>query len=125
MPTSLLLSSLTPTFLLSLLLLWQPSTSDDGTSYALHNAQQWQWNEASIDWAIRSLVSGLSAGVGLGVVLPLQRTKVGAAVATLILMTGWYLQFEVSQLLRVPLHSGVGILQTEAGIRAAERLCGD
>jgi len=119
-PNALLLSSLTPTFLLCLLLLWQP------LSHSPEDQKQqgeWQWNEASIDWAIRSLVSGLSAGVGLGVVLPLQRTKVGALMATLILMIGWYVQFIVSQKLGLPFHSGVGVLQSNEGHVAAKLYC--
>jgi hypothetical protein len=43
-----------------LLLLWHtkpvPSSRQNG----------WQWDENSIDWAIRSLVGGLSSGVALG-----------------------------------------------------------
>lgn len=119
-PNALLLSSLTPTFLLCLLLLWQPlSESLNDQKYQ----GDWQWNEASIDWAIRSLVNGLSAGVGLGVVLPLQRTKIGALMATLILMIGWYLQFLVGQSLRMPFHSGVGVLQSTEGQIAANVFC--
>ncbi|PWN33228.1 Arv1-domain-containing protein [Meira miltonrushii] len=119
-PNALLLSSLTPTFLLCLLLLWQPLSH---SSEDQKQPGEWQWNEASIDWAIRSLVSGLSAGVGLGVVLPLQRTKVGALMATTILMIGWYLQFVVSQKLGMPFHSGVGVLQSDEGQIAAKLYC--
>lgn len=119
-PNALLLSSLTPTFLLCLLLLWQPLSQSNQDQ---KQQGEWQWNEASIDWAIRSLVSGLSAGVGLGVVLPLQRTKAGALMATLILMIGWYLQFIVSQKLDMPFHSGVGVLQSDEGQRAAKLYC--
>lgn len=119
-PNALLLSSLTPTFLLCLLLLWQPLSHSNQDQ---KQQGEWQWNEASIDWAIRSLVSGLSAGVGLGVVLPLQRTKAGALMATLILMIGWYLQFIVSQKLDMPFHSGVGVLQSDEGQIAAKLYC--
>lgn len=125
LPNSLLLANLTPTFLLCLLLLWQPLSNqlNQDAFHKINQDEKWQWNEASIDWAIRTLVSGLSAGVGLGVVLPLQRTKIGALMATLILMTGWYLQFLVSQKLGMPFHSGVGVIQSSEGQLATQKYC--
>ena len=59
--TSLLLAHLTPTFLLSLLLLWHSKPAAPAPQ-----SDRWQWDENSIDWAIRSLVGGLSSGVALG-----------------------------------------------------------
>lgn len=117
--SALLLSNVTPVFLLVLLLLWQ-QPSDANVS---RSNSSWRWDEASIDWVIRSLVSGLSAGVALGVVLPLQRTKLGALTATSILVLGWYVQFVASQWLHLPFHSGVGVLQTDAGRASAELYC--
>jgi hypothetical protein len=58
--TSLLLAHLTPIFLLSLLLLWHTKTSTNIRS------SDWEWDENRIDWAIRSIVGGLSSGVALG-----------------------------------------------------------
>jgi hypothetical protein len=114
---SLLLANMTPIFLLCLLLLWHSNSSSTSTS------DSWQWDDNSIDQAIRSLVGGLSSGVALGVALPLQKSKIGALVAISILLIAWTLQLQVSTWLQLPFHSGIGVLQTPMGLNAAQLYC--
>lgn len=57
------------------------------------------------------------------VVLPLQKSKIGALVAISILILAWYLQLLVTAWLQLPFYSGVGVLQTPIGARAAQRYC--
>lgn len=87
-----------------------------------HRSSPEGWRGEHIDWAIRTFVTGLSSGVALGgetredvivplltviaVVIPWQRTRLGALAAILILLTAWTMEMLVSHSLGVSPHGG-------------------
>ena len=49
--------------------------------------------------------------------------KLGALTAVSILLVATYLQLNVAAWLQMPSESGVGVLQTQLGLAAAQRYC--
>ncbi len=118
-PYALLLATVTPLLLLTLNLLWESKMSRGGALQAasqladksvrppslpiplLADLERWleeRLQSLTIEWAVRNLIGGVSAGVALAVLMP------SSPFLTVVVLTaGWYVQATVRIHLGFPL----------------------